>query len=203
MARQLRIAVDCDDVLLPTAASIVDNYSQHYGVDVDLANFYSDQPGHWGVEDIRTANERVARYLGSHAFAAIKPDPAAIEAVHRISNQHRLFLVTARSDELANATQEMIDQYFSGCFTGIELTNHFGDSRRRRTKGSVCRALGAAVLIDDNPHHINNALDEASLSMGILFGDYPWNMDGCVQGPAVRCNTCSKVEATIDELANQ
>lgn len=201
--RRLTIAIDCDDVLLPTAQYIVDDYANLYGFRVDLRNFYSEKPEHWGVADNKVAEDRVNRYLESDRFGTAEPFLDAIEAVNRLAEKHKLFMVTARANNLASMTYEMIARYFPGCFAGVELTSHFGEQENRRSKGDVCRQIGANIIIDDNMHHIIDSIGKSKIS-GLLFGSYQWNQaeESTLIGGVTRCRTWSEVEKEIERIAN-
>lgn len=184
---RLTIAVDCDDVLVPTAEQIVAAYNRDYGTQLELKDFYSPASlDTWGTDDEKIAIERVGQFLRSDEHAAMQPNPEAIKAIASLALSHELHLVTGRSDYLEPVTQQTIDTYFHGCFTSIEHTNYF-EGNKKRSKGEVCAALGADVLIDDHIVHGESVL-ESGLRRVIIFGNYPWNQaDGLPEG-MVRCN---------------
>ena len=99
------------------------------------------------------------------------PSQDALDVINGLSSRYELHVVTARQDFLTDATERMLDKYFSGVFDSIIFTNHFSD--KSRSKADVCNELNAKYLIDDHLHHA-----EIAASQGIevlLFGDYPWN----------------------------
>ena len=165
------IAIDCDDVLVPTAQSILDHYNKTYGTGIPLELLYSKDVAVWGVGEYGEAVKRVQAYLSSHEYLNLPPFKEAIDAITQLSKYYELHVVTARHDELAEATKRMLAEHFPGLFKSIEFTNHFSETAR--TKAQVCQAIGAQILIDD---HLNHA--ELAAECGIqvlLFGDYPWN----------------------------
>ncbi|HEX8763293.1 MAG TPA: hypothetical protein VF733_06090 [Candidatus Saccharimonadales bacterium] len=169
--KRLRIAVDCDDVLVPTAELLVRHYNKTYGTNLVLANFYSTDPELWGVDDYAVAIERIHTYLLTEEYQKTKPFQEAIDAISVLGKHHDLHVVTARSDILAHATTDMLTLYFPELFKTIEFTNFFG--KAQRGKAQVCQALGADLLIDDNLHHTESV---ARCGMdALLFGHYPWN----------------------------
>ena len=201
--RRLTIAIDCDDVLLPTAQYIVDDYANLYGFRVELQNFYSGRPEHWGVVDNKIAENRVNSYLESDRFGKVEPFLEAVEAVNRLAEKHELFMVTARTNRLASITHDMITRYFPGCFAGVELTNHFGGQENRRSKGDICQQIGADIIIDDNIHHIIDSTSK-SKTFGLLFGSYEWNQieEFAVTEMMIRCRNWAEVEREVERIAN-
>lgn len=199
--RQLKIAIDYDDVLVPTAHAIVDEYYRRYGFRVALRNFYSDEPEDWGVSRIEIAEQRVNEFLLSDKFARSTPLEEAVTVVHRLVQYHTLYVVTARADNLIPATKSVVEEFFPDCFAGLEFTNYYyGKTGKRRSKGEVCSELGVDVMVDDNPDHIYSAVGR--VPAGILFGDYPWSCGATLPAGVVRCVSWPEVEAEIDRLAH-
>lgn len=199
--RRLIIAVDCDDVLVPTAPWIINAYNEKYTTTLGLEDFYGHDPAPWGVEDMRDASDRVGEFLQSDEHAKIIPDDNTIEIVRDLANRHELHLVTGRSEILKRLTSKMISNYFLGCFKSIELTN-FYDEAHRRSKGDVCRELGADVLIDDHIEHVHSVL-EVGMKEVIVFGDYPWNQSLWLPAGANRCANWDEVRDEIKRIAGQ
>jgi hypothetical protein len=95
----------------------------------------------------------------------------------------------------------MLDKYFPGCFTSIEHTNYFHQSKSR-SKGEVCQQIGADVLVDDHIVHGESVLSHG-VERVIVFGNYPWNAsDKLVQG-MIRCNDWSAVEQEIERMSRE
>jgi 5'(3')-deoxyribonucleotidase len=170
MKRQT-IAVDCDDVLVETAPLILAHYNKMYGTHLELKDMYSRDLRVWDVPDAATAIARVEEYLKTDEYRRALPLREAIDVTKQLARYHELHIVTGRTEYLAVATQDMLDQYFPGIFQSIEYTGFFGD--KACSKADVCRHLGADLLIDDHLHHAEAV---ANVGIGVLlFGDYPWN----------------------------
>lgn len=197
--KRLVIAIDCDDVLIPTAPEIIKAYNHEYGTTLDVADFYSRDPSKWGVDDIAQASARVGKYLLSDAHAAIAPTDEAVRAVSHLAKHHELHLVTGRSRALRQLTVAMVEKYFSDCFASIELTDFYDDAHRR-TKGDVCQSIGADILVDDHLEHIESVL-AVGMKEVIVFGEYPWNQSSTMPQGAKRCKDWVEVTAEVDKLA--
>ena len=169
--KKLRIAIDCDDVIVPTASLIINHYNKTYGASMRLKDLYSKDLKVWHTPDDATAVKRVDEYVLSAEYQQAEPFRDAIRVIHALADHHELHMVTGRSDFLTEATHAMVAKYFPGMFASTQLTNFFG--KRPRSKAEVCRELGADLLIDDHLYHA-----ETVAACGIevlLFGDYPWN----------------------------
>lgn len=190
--RRLVIAIDCDDVLTETAQHIINYYNSRFGTEVGFEHFYdtSDETLEiWGVKSRNEAIERVAQFLHSEEHSRIAPYPEAIIAIKALAAEHELHLISGRVDALKPVTERMLQEHFSGCFESIEHTNFIAPLSSevvRRSKGDICKALKADVLIDDHPHHGESALT-AGIGKVILFGDYAWNQLDALPDGMVRC----------------
>jgi uncharacterized HAD superfamily protein len=186
--KKLRIAVDCDDVITPTASLITDSYNKTYGTSVALKDFYGDFKA-WGTPDEATAIARIDAYLMSEEYQQSEPFAEAIDVLRQLAAKHELHMVTGRGDFLGEATHAMLDKYFPDIFSSVEFTHFFGDNPR--PKSDVCQQLNIDVLIDDHPHHAS--IVAACGIRVLLFGDYPWNADADVASPIERARDWHEV----------
>src|SRR5882762_3102397 len=146
-----RIAIDCDDVIVPTASLIIENYNKTYGTSLTLDNYYSYDLKIWGVSDDAIAIKRIDNYLMTAEYQGAKPFREAIDTIHALSKYYDLHMVTGRADFLAESTLAMLARYFPDIFKSTQFTNFFG--KQPRTKAAVCQELDADLPIDDHLHH--------------------------------------------------
>lgn len=191
--KQLKIVVDCDDVLLPTTNFLVDTYNTLYGTAVLVENAHSSNNQEWQT-DRQEVIRRLNEIQRSKEFGLIKPTKDAIDVIKRQSEKHQLYLVTARPDAVDAVTNRMIGTYFAGLFSEV---HHIGPGR---LKGDLCRLLQANVLIDDNIKHIADA-NQCGIEKTIWFGDYAWQVSAGSHD-LDRCNNWNEVENAIEQFAN-
>jgi hypothetical protein len=202
--RRLIIAIDCDDVLVPCAQPLLDDYNKRFGTSLNLSHFY--QPvslESWGTDEDEVAQERVNKYFHSEAFAAIRPVPGVVDAVKLLAHTHELHVVTGRPSFLEEVTRTMLDTYFKDCFQSVEHTNYIvtrANGLITRSKGEVCAQLHADVLIDDHIVHGRSVLD-AGVKEVIVFGDYPWNSHQELLNGMKRCRDWEETAREIDRIA--
>ena len=183
------IAIDCDDVLIPTAPAILAHYNKTYGTSIALAQLYSKDLSLWKTDTHEQAIERVHAYLTTTEYLQLPPFQEAIEVIVGLSKKYTLHVVTARNDLIAEATRQMLAEHFPSMFASIEFTNHF--SAAARTKAQVCQDLGADLLIDD---HLNHAELAAKCGVDVfLFGDYPWNESDSLPANITRVSNWQEV----------
>ena len=202
--RRLVIVVDCDDVIVPTAAAVLSAYNQRYNTIVALEGFYSDSL--WGASTPEEGTRRVDHLLQEGVTASIPPTEDAIEYINRLHRDgHELHVVTGRQSYQEPETLDMLDSYFPGVFKSVAHTNMYATGRTihlKRSKGSVCAALGADVLVDDHVYHGRDVLNSGVRGV-IVFGDYPWNTNEVLDPGMTRCVTWGSVYAEVMRIATE
>ncbi len=123
------IAIDCDDVIIPTASFILNYYNSAFKTKLELKDMYSDDLAVWDTPDHETAVQRVESYLNSEEYQHAEPFVEAIEVVRNLSRQYDLHIVTGRPDFLTSATKTMLARYFPDIFVSVEFTNFFDGSK--------------------------------------------------------------------------
>lgn len=193
--KRLVIAVDCDDVLLPSQEQIIRLYNTRYSTNVPVEAAYTAANGAWQA-DAATIAERIYDIQLSEEYGEVAPFADAIEVCHRLAEQHELHLVTARPGRLMTLTIAMLERYFEGVFREIEHVGLGGN------KGDICRNLNADVLVDDSATHLETAA-QCGISHLLWFGDYPWQSGGVKNGIAITCcHDWHEVEQVVDRLAS-
>lgn len=193
--RRLTIAIDCDDVLVPSTKFIVDEYNRLYNTQVTYGRAHEPRNEQWASTREETES-RIHNIQLSNSYGLIKPFTEAIEAVGRLAKYNSLHMVTARDEKILDVTKSMIDAYFPDAFETLE---HVG---LRATKGDVCKALGADILIDDNLKHLINAHEHGIAGL-IWFGDYAWNSEESLPPGVLRCTNWKELEKEINRNAEQ
>lgn len=201
---QLVWAIDCDDVIVPTAQVIVDAYNAKYQANVTLDAFYNNDDT-WGALSKDEAIRRVGDLLREGLTDETAPSRETIEALQHLASMDELHLVTGRQTYREPATFAMLKKYLPGVFRTVEHTNYYLESNsvlKTRSKGEVCRQIGADVLVDDHVAHGRSVL-ESGLKEVIVWGDYPWNRAAMLDKGMVRCITWSEVFRERDRILAQ
>lgn len=196
--QKLVIAIDCDDVLVPSTETIVDLYNKRFGTNVTYARAHQSGNEEWGASRDET-ERRIHEVQLSDEYAEIIPFPEAVSSVRQLAEAgHELHMVTARDSKLLRVTETMLEKYFDdGVLTTLEHVGFGG------TKGDICKKLGADVLIDDNLKHLEYA---AGCGVGLLlwFGRYPWQGDtGTTTVGIKRCGDWREVTEEIQHYESR
>ncbi len=194
--KRLVIAVDCDDVLVPTTPFFVEAYNKRYGTSVRLEHAHIADDNIWGVTHA-VMLERFNEMVQTDTYRALGPSDIEVEVLKRLAKNHELHVVTARKEEEREFTQAMLDLKLPGVFKSLDLVGWTG------SKGEVCRRIGADVLIDDSARHLHDAI-ELGLPKGgaILFGEYPWNAADSMHEDLFVCKSWPEVQQMIEDLAH-
>ena len=197
MSDKKTIAIDIDDVIADSTESMRLLVNERTGA--NLTQDHYRQAGEY-----RRYYERVWREHGladqldfNKLYAEMGIDQSNIpllsgadSAISELSKKFHIVIVTARDNFLEVATRKWFKQRFDN--ENVEL--YFCDNQTdSRTKGQLCKELGAELLIDDNPGHCQSALDEGVKA--ILFGSYGWHT--FVPEGVVNCKTWAEVQEYI------
>lgn len=191
--KRLIIAIDCDDVLLDSTEFIVKKYNDNYDTSVKIENAHLSGNTEWG-SDRDEVHRRIDMIQLSDEYGELKPSTKVMQIIQQLAKDHELHLVTARSEAVMDVTKRMLDTYFAGCFKTIEHVGY------KRSKGEVCRAIAADVLVDDNVKHLQDA-GECGVVNLLWFGDYKWqNYQESPLG-VVRSGDWVAVKREVDRIA--
>ncbi|KAI7843161.1 hypothetical protein COHA_003145 [Chlorella ohadii] len=180
-----------------------DEYDMRYSVSdywvYDFAKIWQCSQDH--------SNNLVHEFFESHHFAAgIEAIPGAYDSLARLRGGCNLMVVTSRQHCIQEPTLEWLERHFPQIFSEVHFGNHFALEGASRKKSEICRAIGAEVLIDDNPSY---AVECAQAGIHVLLYDwdhgYPWSKtaDGPVHPRITRVRDWMEVEQVLGVLAAQ
>jgi 5'(3')-deoxyribonucleotidase len=191
------VAIDLDDVLASHVESFVAFSNANYGTNLGVEDYNDHWADLWHVE-YDEIERRAAEFHIPETVAAFNVKEEARKALQQISASRDLYIVTARSQKLADTTTDWVDKYFKGLFKGVHLLSVW-EPNNTITKLDICKQIGASCLIDDLPRHCNLAAEGGVDA--ILFGDYAWNRNEAISNGVTRCKSWDEVLAYfgIDE----
>lgn len=191
MQTKQTIAIDIDDVIAETTDAIRLWGNAVSGIEMTKED-YAIQGEYWGYyERVWEQKDLNGTLLYDDVEADIAADKVAVPllagasfAIKELQKKFHIILITARAPRLETVTRRWINEHFGGLDIEIYFAkNPKNQSGPTKTKGELCRELGAFVLVDDNVEHC-----ESALSAGVdavLFGNYGWQPH--VPEGAVRC----------------
>ncbi len=189
------IAIDIDDVIASSTEALRLLVNERFNASLEPEH-YRVAGEYWGYYERVWQEHGVATDIDYDAVQSemvvdqshVPLLPGASFAIGQLSKKYDIALVTARNFTWEKATLEWLEEHFGDVFIGV----HFAGNKHRttdKTKGELCKDVGAFLLIDDNADHCRSAL-AAGLD-AILFGDYGWQhnkkdgLTNCIDWPEV------------------
>lgn len=190
------IAVDIDDVLADSTESLRMAVNARLGVDLQ-PHHYRIPGEYWGYYDsVWQANGIGGRVTLDELDPQMKEDqghvqpmPDARKVLVRLQTCYDLVIVSARSLQWYDATIVWLETQLPGLFNQVVFADGL-TGLQQRSKGKLCKEIGAQWLIDDNVDHAQTALDEG-MSV-VVFGEYGWHAKGIPDG-AVPCKNWQEI----------
>ncbi|MBD3388556.1 MAG: hypothetical protein GF416_05760 [Candidatus Altiarchaeales archaeon] len=156
-------AVDFDGTLCDTSSLKQEYLLNNHGVIVCPCNtnrtYLTREKGHISEEDY----DAMVEFVGSReATLSAKPVPGAVEAVKRMSESGRVFILTARrGSQLDSAREWSRKNGLEDFIEGYISSRHFTEDKMR-----ICSSLNIRYLIDDDPGNLDQRSQEVE---GIIF----------------------------------
>lgn len=196
-----KIAIDIDDVISGTNEAVRLWGNRTSGVELAHEDYYVPGNEYWEYYDRIWAQHGIDNKLDFNVFEAelIKDQSqvpliaSASLIIKELQKRYHIILLTSRNPALEAGTRVWLKEHIAG---DVEL--YFAKNGRMkigRSKGELCKELGAFMLIDDNIEHCQSAIDNGVEA--IVFGQYGWQTSE-VEG-AVRCKDWPAVLEYINE----
>ncbi|EKU21290.1 5 deoxy cytosolic type c protein domain containing protein [Nannochloropsis gaditana CCMP526] len=142
----LVVAVDLDEVLGLFVETLARFHNEVYGGSLTADDFHSYDFVHvWGGTR-EEANAKVLAFFKSSHFQFC----------------------------IQRETEEWVQKHYPGIFTGLHYGNHYSATGPQRSKGDMCQAIKAQLLVDDSLRYAHQVAQDAGIPV-LLFGDYAWN----------------------------
>lgn len=187
------IAVDVDDVLVQFVPALCDFAYEKWGENITPENYTEDWSKILKVNDVDMIKRCAAEMFADFDFYNnMKAVDGAREILPKLAKKFALVPLTSRIAAQKDLTMNWLSSnfgdifsevIFSGAYEKESFENGVGHAVKQ-AKGDICREIGASYLIDDQPKHVNSAVDCGVV--GILFGDYGWNRDAEIVDGVIR-----------------
>jgi hypothetical protein len=123
------------------------------------------------------------------------PIKDAVEAIKILSVNHKIVLITSRDERMEKETAKWVALNIGEEYReNVHVLGNKKTKDKPKSKGEICKEVGASWLIDDNPEHCLSALQNGVEA--ILLGDYGWHYDA--PNHLVICNNWQEILALFD-----
>ena len=184
------VAIDIDDVIAESTESLRRRVNEHTGINLSSED-YKIEASYWGyyegvwrthgvshLVDMETLNQQMQSNQ-SH----VPLMPGAEFAINELRKKFDIVLITARDPRWERATREWLKDQFGEHEPELYFSEMHRSPAGTKTKGEICREIGAGWMIDDNPGFCQTVLDNGVKA--ILFGEYGWHIN--VPKEVIRC----------------
>ena len=168
----MKIGLDFDDIITDFLSALLEYHNGKYKRNDKLSDFkeYKYWPV-WGV-DRDEETKRVLDFHDDGSFDKIKPIRDAVESVNKLSERHKLFIITARSLRFEQKTEAWIKKHFGKKIKVLYSGDFFTGTASNKAK--ICLNEGISLMLEDNMEY---ALDCAKNGIRVILFDKPWNQD--------------------------
>lgn len=167
------LAVDLDDVLSDSFASILAYHNATYGTAHGRADMH-DHNLHvlWDI-DKKEAIQRVDGWFDSPFYMMTGPVSGARDGLTALNNAgFSIAIVTSRPERARPHTNAWLAKHYAGLYSALYITNQYENPNVLVTKGTICADIGAVGLVDDVTAYLEDVV--ARGMRGFQF-DTPWN----------------------------
>ncbi|MEK6760665.1 MAG: hypothetical protein AABX93_01955 [Nanoarchaeota archaeon] len=167
----MKIAIDCDDVLVDFIGTFVRFHNENYGTNLTRDDFHTFSFSKILGIGFDEGKRKSIEFMESLDLWNAEPINHSREVLEKIKNSgNSLYLVTSRPELMGRITEEWLDRNFPNLFLEIYFSRSAYTNSLMPNKANICKQIGAKVLVEDNPDHLIN-LNETEA----LLYDAPWN----------------------------
>lgn len=184
-----KIGIDLDEVVVDFVSSFLNFYNQKYKKNISINDLKSYDLSEVGIgKNIETSKKFVDEFFHNEESDRLSLVDGVRSAIIKLSLDHQLYIITARSIKYQEKTKRFIQKYFSK--TPFEII-HSGDvyKEQGRTKADICNELDLIYFIED---HLKYAFQCSGISTRVFLLDKPWNQ-GAVNGNITRVKSWEEI----------
>lgn len=184
----MKIAIDLDDVLALSLIDFIDFYNKKFNNKISVEDFTGFSLNESIGMPIEEERKLLEEYDASCHYDNIKPMEGAKEAIKELSENHQLFIVTSRPQKREKQTREWLKKYIEGIEDVFFIRQEY--KGKAKTKGEVCKEIGAEILIEDNLDYAKSCVVEG---VRVLLFDYPYNREDDINPLITRVKSWKEV----------
>jgi phosphoglycolate phosphatase-like HAD superfamily hydrolase len=169
------ITFDCDEVLAELVRSMLHRHDNTFlGIPLEwheITDYYLENVPKIKEQNVSFATAKKIFDDAILDHDAINPVLGMPDIVRSLKQQwHELYVITARGDDLQEATIAWIEKHYPKMFSDIILANHYNENHR--CKWDLCSYLWSQLMIEDTIH---NAEKVSAQNVPVIMPEKPWN----------------------------
>lgn len=167
-SKETILAFDIDEVIFPFAREY-SRWRAEQGLETFKVGALHTYDFAAALGDEEADSIHTSAFIADPGTLAVRPIEGAAEGLLELFERGQLVAITNRYQTQSCGTHAWLERHLPGIFEQVLFARqHPGGACRR--KAEICRDIGARLLVDDSPEH----LQDLSCAAGILFGQYPW-----------------------------
>jgi len=193
----MRIAFDCDDVLLDYIQGLVKFTEEGFGLKKSKEDMkaYSFEK-FWGCS-IEEAISRADMFHRTQRFGELEPIPGAIDGVKKLKARgHDLIVISSRPDFTISDTAHNLRKHYGDAFSGIYLSKNHYTKRGDKSKGALCKEFDVDIMVDDGIVYATECADVCNVLLLNAF----WNQTGELPNRVKRVYSWREIVDEIGEM---
>ncbi|MFH1801863.1 MAG: hypothetical protein ABH864_00255 [archaeon] len=173
------VGIDLDETSLDLLGPFLEFHNKRFGTSLsrsEIAGYSLVDALGCSPEDLQV---RFDEFNGT-SLLLLRPMSGAKDVLERLARERELVVVTSRPLKIELETLQSVGQNFPGVFSGVYMAGQSFDMQARsfRTKGTVCRDLGASYMVDDSLEHAREIRETSPNTKVLLYdhgGQHTWN----------------------------
>lgn len=195
----MRIGIDLDEVLAEFVLQITQYYNNKYNTNFKKEDYKNyDLWNTWGNTKEEAVNE-IALFYQTSLFDNMPLVEKSKEAILKLKENHALYIITSRQDNLRPKTLEWVEKNFQGVFDKICFSHNYLFQDNLKTKKEICDELCIDVFIEDSTTYVQEC---ASENRQAILIDRPWNQELGNHPHIKRANDWDEIVEIIEEIEN-
>ncbi len=187
----MKIAIDIDEVILEFLESFLEFYNSKYGKNFKKEDFKS----YVFEETLGGSHEEIVELIKEFGYNnKINFVEDALESIKAISENHEVFIITARHPMFKQKTNDFFKKHFGDIFNEILYTGEAFE-KQGITKADLCKSLNIDFIIEDN--YIFSS-EYAKKGIKVLLLNKPWNKDSKVFDNIFRVDSWKEILEKIN-----
>lgn len=168
----MKIGIDLDEILSQSTLAFIKFHNEIYGTNIKIENKKTYSWSELINESGDVYEKKIHEFFTSSYGKNIKPIKDARNVLEKLKSNNRLYIITARSNNVRKETEEWIEKHYYNIFSNIYFTDQWFKNGIETTKGTICNILGIDIFIEDN---LEYALECVAPNRIVYLLDYPWN----------------------------
>jgi uncharacterized HAD superfamily protein len=164
----MKIGIDLDEIVFEFVKPYLRFVEEKKGISKNFEEASSYDLWEFLEIEKEEAYLLVNEFFLSERGGKLKLVDGSFEAINSLSERHKIFFITSRSETTLEKTLNQLNNFF----LNFDLYFSGENDGKNKDKGELCKELGIGILIEDNGEC---SLKYAEEGIRVFLMDRPWN----------------------------